>query len=618
MECQVTRMKEQLEEVNNFIRINEFVGFDTETSSMLPFDGKLLAVQIGDFNTQYVIDVQTIGIDNLLPTLNLLKDTIVIGHNLKFDLKWMHYHGIKVDKVFDTFLAECLLTAGLDKENRHLSLQACVSNYFGVRLDKSIRSKIIYEGFSDRVIRYCAEDVKYLSLLRKRQLEKIEEWELEKVMDLENRFVKVLMLMEYYGPIIDTKKWTEVYTLVEKTLGKTVEQLNNIILHNDKLKKYINTEPQLGLEFPDFNNKVADKVLINWSSPIQKLKLLHGLDINVKSTEAKDLIRKRDKHPIVPLLIKYSKWNKLSTSFGRNFLKFIHPVTGRIHPDYFQIIASGRLSCSKPNLLNIPSHGDLAKKIRASFIPKYGNKIVGGDYSNFELRIISEFADEPLWTTTFAEDRDLHSELCTRIFNIREDQVNDPFPLKPDFTYRHVQKIIDFGLSYGMTEFKLGDLLDIPTREARKLINSFFITIPRVKKILSIWAYAATSRGYIRTAPPYRRIRWFPNWNEDLSKVEPYLISAIEREAKNTVPQGSNADCIKEALCLVQDEIDNNNYPVKIMLSIYDEIVTDCKKEFTEEWKVILETLMIKAAKEILKITPVKVNVTISDHWIKD
>ena len=163
MERQVIRERGQLEEVNDYIKSNEFVGFDTETSSWLPFDGKLLAVQIGEHQKQYVIDVQTLGIDNLLPTLELLKQTTIIGHNLKFDLKWTYFYGIDLKNVYDTFLMECILTTGLDKSDRKLSLADCVRKYAGASLDKSVRNSIMLEGFTYRVVKYCAEDVKYLT-----------------------------------------------------------------------------------------------------------------------------------------------------------------------------------------------------------------------------------------------------------------------------------------------------------------------------------------------------------------------------------------------------------------------------------------------------------------------
>ena len=102
---------------------------------------------------------------------------------------------------------------------------------------------------------------------------------------------------------------------------------------------------------------------------------------------------------------------------------------------------------NKPNLLQIPSKGDLGKTIRSCFIPKEGYKIVGGDYSSFELAVIAELSQDPLWINTLNAGKNLHTVLCMETFDIPEDKVNDPFPYNKDMSYRAVQKTIDFGLA---------------------------------------------------------------------------------------------------------------------------------------------------------------------------
>jgi len=79
----------------------------------------------------------------------------------------------------------------------------------------------------------------------------------------------------------------------------------------------------------------------------------------------------------------------------------------------------------------------------------------------------------------------------------------------------------------------------------------------------------------------------------------------------------TNGDIIKLALINVRKEIKNNNWPVRILLSIYDEIQTECKEEHVEEWKKMLEKIMIDAAKVVLKKVPIKADCSINDHWIK-
>ncbi len=232
-----------------------------------------------------------------------------------------------------------------------------------------------------------------------------------------------------------------------------------------------------------------------------------------------------------------------------------------------------------------------------------------------ELRIIAEFANDPLWDQVFLEDGDLHSVLCCKVFNIGLDQVKDPFPLKPDLKYRDVQKTLNFGISYGMSRFKLADTLDITDNAAQVIIDDFFAVVPRVKGFLTLLGNMGKSRGFIRSAPPYRRVRWFPKWDPDY--MDDIVLGEIERASKNMPIQGSNADVIKLALCTVQDYIEKHNCPVQIKLSIYDEIQTECREDFAEEWKITLERLMIECAETIIKRIPIKVDVSINDFWCK-
>ena len=117
-----------------------------------------------------------------------------------------------------------------------------------------------------------------------------------------------------------------------------------------------------------------------------------------------------------------------------------------------------------------------------------------------------------------------------------------------------------------------------------------------------------------------RRIRWFPKFKDSKDNNNPDAFrfqGEIERASKNTPIQGSNGDVIKLALIKVQEAINKNNYPVTILLSVYDEIQTECEASFADEWKGILDSIMIEAAKEVIKETPVVVDCKISDYWEK-
>jgi len=234
-----------------------------------------------------------------------------------------------------------------------------------------------------------------------------------------------------------------------------------------------------------------------------------------------------------------------------------------------------------------------------------------------ELRIIAEFSQDPVWVNAFKEGKDLHSVLCAKTFDIPETDVKKPFYLKPEMTFRDVQKIINFGLAYGMSEFKLSDTMDIVVKKAKDIIDKFFKMVPRVKAMLDMFGNLAKKHGRIRTAPPFRRIRWFPEHEFVVATNDFTKLGEIERAGKNTPIQGTNGDIIKLAISRLQTIIDDNKLDIKIILSVYDELRTECPDELAEWWKGVMEKTMIDAAKVVIKTVPIVVDCTIKKCWEK-
>lgn len=612
----------------NYCSTLDEIGVDLETEGFDPHTKKIISIQLGDFNNQYFLAWNSIDASQLKP---LLEDStkLFLFHNAKFDLRFLYKQNIYVNNVYDTFLAECVLTTGYSDDKRDLSLKGVAYKYLSIDLDKSVRGVIHKEGISNRVIVYGAKDVMYLSRIKELQLEKIKEFELQNVLDLENNVVKVFARIENTGVLIDIEKWksiskesSKIRDAIEKEMDTFIYQLGTKHLPDtNSITKYCNIHKQGNL----FSENTERDTFINWKSPAQKLQVLKDLGVDLESTGEQILQKHSLETPLIPLLLSYSKHNKLSDAFGESFLSHINPVTGRVHYNIWQILATGRISVSEPNLNQIPSHGEFGKQIRSSFIAKKGYKIVGGDYGQMELRIIAEFSQDPVWLDAFNTGEDLHSKLCAMTFNIPIEDVKKPFPPKPQFTYRDVQKTISFGLSYGMSEFKLADTIQIDIQEAKDLIKKFFKAVPRVAWFLTYLGELGKTRGYIKTSIPYQRIRWFPEWKPKyanykslrLEREDFMALGSIDRKSRNTPIQGSNGDCIKKALCLVQEKIDKNNYPVNILLAVYDEIQTECREDFAEEWCKILEKLMIQAAQEVIKTIPIVAECKVTDCWTK-
>jgi DNA polymerase I-like protein with 3'-5' exonuclease and polymerase domains len=610
-----------IEQLLEFCKDKSELGLDTETMGFDPHRNKLLSIQIGNYEDQFLIDCNILTKELIQILKELLESSMIwLIQNAQFDLRFFYHLNIKPKNIYDTFLAECILTTGFD--TRGLGLKDLGLKYCNIELDKSTGGQIHREGLSDRVIIYGCNDVKYLSLIKEKQLVEIEKWGLQRVLELENEVVKVFALMCYNGIPFNPSKWIEVAEETEKQTKLVISKLDSIIYtigtkdlpKVNFITKYCNIYKQGNLfgSITDSRNTI-----VNWSSNTQKLKILKDLGIHIDSVGDRELQKAKKKHELIPLLIEYSKSAKLVSSFGKEFLKFINPITKRIHPEVWQILSTGRISVSNPNINQIPSHGELATKIRASFEAPEGYKIVGGDYSGMELRILAEFSQDPTWLGVFNRGGDLHSELCAMTFGIPLTDVKKPFPPKPEFKYRDVQKTVDFGLSYGMSKFKLSDTLQIKVDKAEDIINKFFSIVPKVKKFLVTIGNLGKTRGYIKTAKPFSRIRWYQQWQTAIDTGDLKVLGEIERASMNTPIQGTNADIVKTAMINIQKIIDGNDYPVQIVMQIYDEIQTVCREEFAEEWRTILEQEMIKAAQIVIKSIPVEVDCKISQYWSK-
>lgn len=607
----------ELKDCLEYLESLDVIGVDTETTGdeevgWNPHSEKIICIQLGDKVDQWVIDCEVVPVTTFKSILEN-KNKLFLLQNAKFDLGFLYKYGIEIHNIYDTFLAECVLTTGM--KNRSLGLSGLTEKYCGFKLDKSVRTDIHIEGLTPRVIIYGAKDIAYLQEIRDKQTIALTKYGLHKLLELENSVVKVFARMEYTGVAINVDKWLEVADITEANVCTSIDILDDMVKDTPALAEFVPKYIQT-----DLFGEVKRELDINWSSNAQKLSIIRALGIDISSVADKELQKNKGKHNMVKELIHYSKQAKLSTSFGRKYINFINKDSGRIHPSYWQILNTGRISCKEPNLNQVPSKGELAKVIRSCFIPRKGYKIVGGDYSGMELRIIAEFSQDPLWVNAFNEGKDLHSVLCAATFNIDIKDVKTPTPFKPDITYRDVQKTINFGLAYGMSKYKLADTMQIEVEKADEIIKKFFQIVPAVDKFLSTLGNLGTSRGYIKSAPPYSRIRFFDGWARAHAKIGSdsfKVLGEIERASKNTPIQGTNADIIKLALVNTQQRIDDMGYPVNILLSVYDEIQTECEEHFASEWAKILDVIMVDAAKQVLPKTPIVVDCEVSDFWQK-
>lgn len=377
------------------------IGADTETTGMDEHTSKLLCLQLGDKVNQYVIDTQSVDIQKYKELL-MNKNILYLWQNAAFDLRFLFANKLYTPNIYDTYLAESCLTRGLPPGQVRKSLDALVYKYCNIQLDKTIRGNIHREGLSDRVIRYAADDVKYLVDVYLGQQVQLKKYNLIDYVRLENKFVLPLAYTMYCGFYLDKTQWTAKADEDKIELDILIQELDQFVLDNYSNSPFVNNQLDL------FESGIKCNVL--WSSSQQVIKLFEYLNIDVtifekgkkkKSVDQKHLNKIKDTHPILPIYLRYSKQAKTVSTYGIEFLRYINPKTGRIHTTYNQILNTGRISSGKadknnpkndrPNLQNIPRDS----RHRSCFKAQEGNTLEVGDYSGQEQIVLANVSLEP-------------------------------------------------------------------------------------------------------------------------------------------------------------------------------------------------------------------------------
>ena len=600
------------------------IAIDTETEGLDWNKDKVIMLQLGDNDKQFIIDTR---FTNIEPLRNILEDSnrIFIGQNIKFDYKFLlASFNIRLRSVYDTMLAECILNCG--KRNVGYSLANICKRYVGYEMNKNIRnqfSKMSGQNYSLQQIEYGALDVKFLHEIREKQLNKIKSFNLEKLIELENRATLAFAEIEYNGMKFNCNKWLKVAENVGTEHIEKEKELDKIVLNDPELMSFVLDGFQMNM-FGDEPKKTS----ILWSSPIQVGKVLKVLDPKIENTNMRELYKRQYKFPLIKTLINYRKKAKLVTTYGKDFLKYYNKVSGRVHTLFWQVLNTGRVSSGQtrgknspgqaPNMQNIPADNTY----RNCFEAEKGWKIITMDYSGQELRLIAEGSQDPTWLNAFNNNEDVHGKVACLVFDIDMNEVRN----KPDFlngkSYRDVAKTINFGLAYGMSYMKLADTLDISQTDAKHFINKYFNALPKIKIFLTALGKYGKKNGLIKTFKPFRRIRWFEDWAtlNTLSYGDKFArLGEIERASKNTPIQGSGADMIKLALALIIEHI--NQYDmhdsIKIISQVHDEISCEVREDMVDYWIQVQKTLMLLAGEEICKSVPMDVDYTISKQWMK-
>lgn len=451
-----------IDECLRYFKDKNIIEVDTETEYNKrnpehlpnPYENRVLCLQLGDKENQFIFDLLNTNIQKL-NTLFEDETKIKVFCNAFFDLRFIHHWKFKVKNVYDIFLAEMLLTLGKDCIKGYRGLEQMSGRYLGKTVSKEVRGQIHWRGLDTKVIKYAAGDVTVLNEIREKQLIEIKKQNLQNALELENRFVLILSHISYKGFKLDPNKWREVTKSNIEKLQIIEKQLNTYILNNEQtLQKFI--------DFTLFGKEV----LIKWTSAQQVVKLFKIIGIDTKcrdkktgqikdSVDIKHLSKQKNKFEILPIYIKYKELQKEISTYGEDFLiTNLNPISGRIHSEFFQLVDTGRISSSNPNLQNIPATDDEGNinPLRKCFIVDQGNVLIVSDYSQQEPRITADYSQDPyLIDFILNGDGDSHSLISTMISeyllgeHIKVTKKNNPFVPRYNRKIRDIGKMINLG-----------------------------------------------------------------------------------------------------------------------------------------------------------------------------
>lgn len=629
----------------------EWLGFDTETLGFDPYTKDLLTIQLGNQVHQFVIDVTTVDIQLFK---ELLETTPLIGHNLKFDLKFLYHQRIIPYKVYDTFLGEKTTRLGIS--SHRCSLLETVKRHCGVILDKSERANI-NGRFTIPFIIYAADDVKYLHTVKEEQEKILKEQNSLKSIELDNRFVKVLAYIEYCGIKLDARKWSDKMNKVKVEYQQAEDELNRFIIDH-RFDKYINFQTDL------FSSEL--KTRVNWNSPSQVVEFFKDLGVKTTVTvkgeekdtiEASHLVKFEKQFPIISTYIRYKQAQKDLGTYGENWLQMINPVSGRIHTQYKQLMNTGRLSSGGRNketgeaylnFQNIPSD----EETRSCFVAEEGNVIIGCDYTGQEqIVLVNKCLDASLLEFYDKGLGDMHSFVASKMYEELEGLTLDEIKKKHK-DKRQSAKVAGFAINYGGSGIGIADQLGLSVEQGEKIYQAYFVAFPGLKKYFEDVKRFGLENGYVLISPITGKKSYVDYYDDYLDmkkevsepgfwdtykkhkeqktvtysrlkdKISKYFRKKgdIERMSLNYPIQGESAEITKlscvyfwEDYLLKEDKL----FTVKFINTVHDENLVECPEPIQDEVAKALEDAMVKAGSVFCKRVPLKADPCIDKFWKK-
>lgn len=499
------------------------------------------------------------------------------GYDIKSAVIGSRWNGIEINGyTFDLSLASYVLEPAIKEELKYVCTHF---DYEGVQYDEEVFGKGAKKHIPEDDILashivskakaiYELKDVVTKELKDKNQYELYENIELP--------VTRILGEMEFAGTEIDL----DVLKEMDTAFDETIEKLANDIYRISGTTFNISSPKQLGqVLFEDLGLKGGKKTKTGYST-------------------SQDVLEKIiDAHPVVPLVLEYRMLTKLSSTYLKGLQEQVFP-DNKIHTIYKQTLThTGRLSSVDPNLQNIPVKSEEGKLIRKAFVSHNGY-LVSFDYSQIELRILAHMAHVTNLIDAFNQGKDIHRHTAALVFGVKDEEVTPQM--------RSQAKAVNFGIIYGMSEFRLSKDIGMSISEARDFINKYFETYPEVKTYMDEVVETCKKQGYVSTL--LNRKRYIPTINDKNFMVR----QQAQRYAMNTPIQGTGADILKLAMIEVDKALKEKNLKSQMILQVHDELIFDV---FEDELEEVMSLVKEKMENCIKMDVPLIVEGNYAKNW---
>eukprot|EP00761_Pharyngomonas_kirbyi_P007509 gb/GECH01007519.1/.p1 GENE.gb/GECH01007519.1/~~gb/GECH01007519.1/.p1 ORF type:complete len:1125 (+),score=246.86 gb/GECH01007519.1/:1-3375(+) len=489
-----------------------------------------------------------------------------IAYDSKLFIKiLLEYNAQVLGQVMDPKIADWVINP---EEKKDTSL--------GKLLDDHLKSHSINGTPTNELERSCKSAIQSWILMNK--LEEVLSYNLllSPFLKVEMPFTSILAEMEYYGMGFDPDLCTSYRQNIMKAINVLEQQAHDLV------------GKEFSLASPP---EIAEVLYDDLKLPEIKRPKKTKRRIRNRVTSADVLEKLRKHHPLPGVILEYRKLKTLLTKYI-NLPSFAvrdpHTDMQRIFATMIQThSATGRLAVHNPNLQSIPHpisfpHPDampenenedvpnICVNMRKTFIAKKGCLLLSVDYCQIEVRLMAHFSQDPILQRIFAQNSgDIFKQVASKLIEKPEEQISRD--------EREKAKRVCYGIIYGMGARSLASELKIDVEEAASYIEAFKCKYQGVSRFMGQAPAGCKENGFVETV--LKRRRYLPM----IYSSSPHERSQAERQAINTICQGSAADLIKRAMVeivqILRTKPEYQNIESRLILQIHDELLFEVEED---------------------------------------